>query len=160
MSESKKDINWYLNIIVALIAILAFFGIKECNDIRFSKKLNGMYRMTYYFKDCTYRKYVDGELECYYDINFSTIGNGIRGEGFKHSETFEGNYKRYSKNFAIEIIGSRTGKEVVAKTFEDNSAQNKKVEGTIRINLKTMKGIFNVGFQNCAGEIKIEKLEY
>lgn len=157
--KSKKDINWYISLITGIIAILAFFGIQKCNDILPNpiKNLEGFHKMTFVFEECNEPKFVRGELKAYYDISFSAQENRIIGKGFKHSETFEGKFMRYRKNFEIEVIGEVIGDELVSKIYEDNGRKTHKIEGNIRINLKTLEGKFNSNFYNCAGKLILKR---
>jgi hypothetical protein len=157
--ENKNDINRYLSITGDIIAVLAFFfGIQRCNDLLPdpANKLTGLYKMTFIFKECSDPQFAKGKLEAYYDIEFTKKGNQIYGSGIKHSETFNGKFMRYSKNFEIETVGEIRNGELVAKIYEDNGKKTYKVEGVIRIDLKSMTGSFNSNFFNCSGEIMLE----
>ena len=158
--KNRHRIGWYISVVAGIIAILAFFfGIQRFSDLLPDKanKLSGLYKMTFVFKECNDPKFAKGQLEAYYDIEFTKKGNQILGIGFKHSETFNGKFMRYSKNFEIEIVGEIRDGELVAKIYEDNGDKTHKVEGAIRIGLKNLAGVFNSDFVNCSGEVRLEE---
>lgn len=150
--------NTTISIVAGLVAILAFLGIKEYTDLIPDKEdaILKVRKMSFRVTECSDPKYPEGKLTGFYDIQFKKDGNQIRGHGFKHSEVFHEKFMRYSKNFEVDIVGQVQDGELVAQVYEDNGRKTHKIEGTIRLNLETLKGTMNTDFFNCTGVIELQ----
>ncbi len=153
-----KVVSKTTSIIASLVAILAFFGIREYTDLLPNKysPLLAATKMELHITECSDPKFAAGKLIGYYDIKFERDGNLVHGKGIKHSQLFHGEFLRYSKTFDIEISGKVENGELIAKVFEENSKQTHRREGSIRLNMKTLEGTMNIGWYNCTGILKVK----